>query len=313
MRILIVGAGAVGGYFGGRLLQAGRNVTFLVRPGRAAELARDGLVIKSPHGDITLSNPATVLAENLNHPFDVVIFSCKAYDLDGVVDSIAPAVGPETMILPLLNGMKHLDVLDQRFGRSHVLGGQCQIAATLNDERTVVHMNTRHLISFGERDGGPSDRIRALAAVMTNAGFDAGASENVVQEMWEKWIFLSALASGTCLLRGTIGDIEAAPGGADLMRALLEETRAVAEAAGYPPRASFLDRMCPMLTSPGSSFSASMLRDLEGNTRTEADHVIGDLLQRRQTLGIEPASPSLLQIAYTHLKTYEARRARGLA
>jgi 2-dehydropantoate 2-reductase len=310
MRILIVGAGAVGGYFGGRLLQVGRGVTFLVRAGRAAELARDGLVVKSPHGDFTISQPPTVVAEDLGKSFDVVVLSCKAYDLDGVVEAVAPAVGPETMILPLLNGMKHLDDLDDRFGRVHVLGGQCQIAATLNDERAVVQMNPRHLISFGERDGGLSDRITALAAVMSDAGFDAEPSETIVHDMWEKWIFLSALASGTCLLRGTVGDIETASGGSDLMRALLKETGAVAQAAGYAPRAAFLDRMGPMLTAPGSSFSASMLRDLEGNARIEADHVIGDLLERRQALGLSTAGPSLVQVAYTHLKTYEARRGR---
>lgn len=308
----MVGAGAVGGYFGGRLLEAGRDVTFLVRPGRAAELARDGLVIKSPHGDVTLTDPPRVVAEDLDQAFDVVILSCKAYDLEGVVDAIAPAIGGETMILPLLNGMKHLDVLDGRFGRAHVLGGQCQINATLNDERTVVQMDARHLMSFGELDGGLSDRIRALEAVVAEAGFDALLSENVVQDMWEKWMFLSALASGTCLLRGTVGDIEAAPGGADLMSAVLDETRAVAEAAGHPPRAAFFERMSPALTAPGSNFSASMLRDMEGNSRTEADHVIGDLLARRAALGIKTSNPSLLEIAYTHLKTYEARRAREL-
>src|SRR6202043_1931860 len=110
MRILVVGAGAIGGYFGGRLLQAGRDVTFLVRPRRAAELAKAGLIVKSPHGDVTLAAPATTLSENIRRPFDLVLLSCKAYDLEGAMDSFAAAVGPETMILPLLNGMKHLDV-----------------------------------------------------------------------------------------------------------------------------------------------------------------------------------------------------------
>lgn len=312
MRILMVGAGAVGGYFGGRLLEAGRDVTFLVRPGRAAELARDGLVIKTPDATVTLSDPPSVLAEDISQHFDVVILSCKAYDLDGVVDAIVPAVGAETMILPLLNGMKHLDVLDERFGGAHVLGGQCQINSTLNTERVVVQMDARHLISFGERDGGLSARIRALAAVLTEAGFDAVLSENVVQDMWEKWMFLAALASGTCLMRGTVGDIVAAPGGAGLMSAVLGETRAIAEAAGHPPRDAFWERMSPALTTPGSNFSASMLRDMENGSRTEADHVIGDLLARREALGVQASDPSLLEIAYTHLKTYEARRVHEL-
>src|SRR5689334_16564419 len=140
MRVLVVGAGAIGGYFGGRMLQAGRDVTFLVRPRRAGELAASGLVIKSPLGDITLKNPPTVQADTLKDAFDVVLLSCKAYDLEDAIASFAPAVGPKTSIVPLLNGMRHLDVLDQKFGHDRVLGGLCSIAATLNEKREVVQL-----------------------------------------------------------------------------------------------------------------------------------------------------------------------------
>src|SRR3981189_2828340 len=163
MRILVVGAGAIGGYFGGRLLQAGRDVTFLVRPKRAMELARDGLVIKSPNGDVTLKNPPAVQADKLNEKFDVVLLSCKAFDLDDAIKSLAPAVGPQTAIIPLLNGMLHLNVLDAKFGRERVLGGLCAIAATLNEHREVVQLNALQSLNFGERDGHLSDRARAIA------------------------------------------------------------------------------------------------------------------------------------------------------
>src|SRR6266850_116285 len=165
MRILVVGAGAIGGYFGGRLLQAGRDVTFLVRPKRAAELARDGLVIKSPSGDATLKNPPAVQAEKLNEKFDVVLLSCKAFDLDDAIKSFAPAVGAQTSIIPLLNGMSHLNVLDGKFGRERVLGGLCAIAATLNDKREVVQLAPMQSLNFGERDGKMSDRVRAIAEI----------------------------------------------------------------------------------------------------------------------------------------------------
>src|ERR1700743_3483571 len=140
MRILVVGAGAIGGYFGGRMLQAGGDVTFLVRPRRPSELASAGLVIKSPNGDVTLKNPPTVQADTIKDKFDVVLLSCKAYDLDDAVKSFAPAVGSQTSIIPMLNGMLHLDTLDQKFGRDRVLGGLCAIAVTLNDNREVVHL-----------------------------------------------------------------------------------------------------------------------------------------------------------------------------
>src|SRR3954462_13329082 len=160
MRILVVGAGAIGGYFGGRLLQAGRDVTFLVRPRRASELASAGLVIKSPNGDVTLKNPPTVQAAALKDKFDVVLLSCKAFDLDDAIKSFAPAVGPNTAIIPLLNGMRHLDVLDRQFGRERVLGGLCTIAVTLNEAREVVHLQPMQSLNFGERDGQLSDRVR---------------------------------------------------------------------------------------------------------------------------------------------------------
>src|SRR6266404_2318114 len=165
MRILVVGAGAIGGYFGGRLLEAGRDVTFLVRPKRAKELAEAGLVIKSPNGDVTLKNPPTVQADKLNEKFDVVLLSCKAFDLDDAIKSFAPAVGPTTAIIPLLNGMRHLETLDTTFGRGRVLGGLCAIAATLNEEREVVQFAPLQSFSFGERNGTHSDRVRAIADI----------------------------------------------------------------------------------------------------------------------------------------------------
>jgi 2-dehydropantoate 2-reductase len=313
MRVLVVGAGAIGGYFGGRLLQAGRDVTFLVRPRRAAELAAAGLIIESPHGDVTLHQPATILADDIRHPFDLVLLSCKAYDLAGAMDSFAAAVGPETMILPLLNGMKHLALLDERFGRPRVLGGLCIIAATLNAQRAVVHLNSAHTVAFGERDGSSSIRIQDIAGLMGGAGFDGQSSAHIVQEMWEKWVFLATLASVTCLMRTSIGDILASPRGDAVILSLLEECRAIAEAEGYPPRVSPMERMRSTLTAAGSPFTASMLRDIEAGAQIEAEHIVGDLLRRRSPPNVGRGEPSLLETAYVHMKAYEARRARTLA
>jgi 2-dehydropantoate 2-reductase len=313
MRVLVVGAGAIGGYFGGRLLQAGRDVTFLVRPRRADELAGTGLIIKSPRGNVSIRNPATILSKNIGNPFDLVLLSCKAYDLAGAIDSFAAAVGPETIVLPLLNGMRHLDMLDGRFGRSHILGGQCIIAATLDSQRAVVHLNDTHKLTFGERDGVISDRIRHVANILDNAGFDASLSDHIVQEMWEKWVLLATLAGITCLMRAPIGDIVASPGGGELIRSLLEECCAIAEGAGHAPRAVFLEQAIAALTAAGSPMTASMLRDVETNAPVEADHIVGDLLRRRRAVDPKHNQLSPLATAYTHLKAYEARRSRALA
>ncbi len=311
MRILVVGAGAIGGYFGGRLIEAGRDVTFLVRPRRAAELASAGLTIKSAAGNLTVPAPPTVLAEALRAPFDLILLSLKAYDLDGAITSFAPAVGARTAILPLLNGMRHLDVLEARFGGEPVLGGQCYIAATLDPDGAVVHLNNDHELSFGERAGGRSARIDAIAAEMAGALFKPHASEQILQEMWEKWVFLATLAGSTCLMRATIGDIMAAPGGQDFVLGLLDECRAVAQSNQHPPRDAFLARIRAALTADGSSLTASMLRDIERGARIEADHIIGDLIRRGQENGAVPHGVSTLRVAYTQLKAYEARQRRG--
>jgi 2-dehydropantoate 2-reductase len=308
MRILVVGAGAIGGYFGGRLLEAGQDVTFLVRPGRAEQLARTGLSIRSPRGNLDLPAPI-VAAADLRTPFDLIVLSCKAYDLAGAMESFAPAVGPDTMILPLLNGMRHLDVLEQQFGAHAVLGGQCVISATLDADGRILHLNDAHALSFGERNGPVTPRVSAVAAAFAEAKAHARASDTILQEMWNKWVFIASAAGITCLMRAAIGDIVAA-GAADLATALLEECAVIATHEGFVPDDAALQRSRTMFTTPGSGLTASMLRDVERNARTEADHVLGDLLQRGG--GLSGGSP-LLRIAYAHLSAYEVRRARTVA
>jgi 2-dehydropantoate 2-reductase len=309
MRILVVGAGAVGGYFGGRLLEAGRDVTFLVHDRRAAELAADGLVIESPFGNFRRPSPPTVLAPDLEAPSDLILLACKAYSLDEAMRAVMPAVGPDTTILPLLNGMRHLDAFDARFGRERVLGGQCVIAATLDARHRIVHLNQNHELSFGERDRAVSERVSAVADEMAHAAFVARPSENILLEMWEKWVFLAAFAAGTSLLRAAIGDIVAAPGGTELLLGLVDECRAIALANGFPPRDAFLERTLATLTAAGSPLTASMLRDIENHHPIEADHIIGDLIRRGEAVTALP----LLRLAYTHLKAYEARLRRTRA
>ncbi len=303
MRILVVGAGAVGGYFGGRLAEAGCDVTFLVRTRRAAQLAETGLVIKSCFGDTTLK-PKTIGAEKLNEFYDMVLLSCKAYDLESALDSIAPAVGPQTVILPILNGMRHLERLDARFGSDKVLGGLCQIVATLDATGAILHMNDSHLIVFGERNGVRSPRVETIAALMAAAKFSSRASETIMHDMWEKWVFLATLAGITCLMRASLGDIAAADG-SWISLELFEECCAIAEHAGYAASSKFINRINGMLKSKESTMTASMLRDIERGGPVEVDHIIGDLLQRAPGNG-KPYS--LLKIVHAHLKAYETRR-----
>ncbi|TBR39998.1 MULTISPECIES: 2-dehydropantoate 2-reductase [Dyella] len=305
MRILVVGAGATGGYFGGRLLEAGRDVTFLVRPGRARQIAEHGLQIRSPAGDASFPSPPLVQASQIDGPYDLILLSCKAYHLPQVMEDIAPAVGPQTVILPVLNGMRHLDLLDARFGAERVLGGQCIIAATVDAQGIVRHLNTNHSITFGERDGSRTQRSERIADALSDATFDLRHSANIVQDMWDKWVFLASLAAITCLMRAPVGNIMAAPGGLDATLGMLDNAYAVASANGHAPSEVVMERAKGVLTEQGSSLSASMMRDLEQGSPVEADHVVGDMIAR----GKDAGDLTMLRLAFAHLKAYEARRA----
>lgn len=310
MRILILGAGGTGGYFGGRLAQSGADVTFLVRDARMRELERDGLRIRSPLGDARVA-VHTVVAGALpalaaRAPFDLVILSCKAYDLEAAIAAVAPAMAEGAMLLPILNGLLHYPALDARFGRARVLGGLCFISATLAGDGGIVHLGRPASITFGERDGGGSARVEAFAAQCASAGIDHRASDDIVQEQWNKFSFLAALAAGTCLMRADIGTIVAGEAGADFMAALHDECLAVAAAEGRPVPEQARAIARAGLTKPGSDVKASMLRDLEAGGRVEAAHIVGDMWHRARAAAIDAPR---LQAAWVHLQGYERARA----
>jgi 2-dehydropantoate 2-reductase len=305
MRILVLGAGAVGGYFGGRLAEAGRDVTFLLRPARAAVLAEHGLRATSPLGDFTV-RPKLVTAERLEGPYDLVVLTAKHYDLDQAIEAIRPAVGPATSFLPLLNGLVHIDRLAGEFGADAVLGGVAYVGAALQPDGSIRHHNRLSGIAFGERSGGISARIRAIAAQFEGGKVDAPGSDNVTLDMWEKFVMITTMAGMNCLMRGTIGEIAATADGAALMLELFAENQAVAKAAGYPVRQAYREQIGRMLTEKGSVNNASMHHDLAQGSRTEGDWIVGDMRRRAAALGI--VTP-LLRAAYANLQVYENRRA----
>jgi 2-dehydropantoate 2-reductase len=303
MRILVVGAGSTGGYFGGRLAQAGRDVTFLLRPGRAQRIRADGLQIVSPLGDVTLA-PKLVTAGEIASSYDAVLLTVKAFSLDAALDDLTPAVGSETMILPVLNGMKHMDLLTARFGRNAVAGCVCKVATMMDGQGRIVQLSTLQDLVYGERDGVASDRMIRLDAIMQGAGFNARLSPTIEREMWEKWILLATLGGVTCLMRGTIGHIEAAPGGAAFAHRFLDEVTAIVTAVGTPPSAAFLAGARAAVTQKGSPLTSSMYRDLQNGSPVEAQQIIGDLLTRGQGAGIDAP---LLAAAFSSLSIYQKR------
>jgi 2-dehydropantoate 2-reductase len=305
MKILVLGAGGIGGYFGGRLAEAGADVTFLVRAKRREQLARDGLVVASPKGDLRLP-VKTVLASQLQPGYDLVLFTCKAYDLDSAMDAVAPAMGRDTVLVPMLNGIAHFDRLDERFGRKSIMGGTCQINVMLRPDGSILHADALQRIIFGERDRTRSARAEAFAADFARTKVDWVLSGDIELELWEKIVFLCALASTTCLFRGNVREIMAAPGGREAMQRALAANAEIATREGHAPRAVAIGRAGERLLDPEGTWSASMLRDLEGGGQVEADPIVGWMLALARKHKVDD---SLLSLAYTHLKTYENRRA----
>ena len=305
MKILIVGAGSTGGYFGARLTQAGRDVTFLVRPARAAALRERGLQVLSPRGNFSVT-PKLALANEIDSPFDIVLVTVKAFGLPAAIEDFAAAVGPETMILPVLNGMKHVDDLQARFGPERVVGGVCRVSTMLDAQGRIVHLAPLHELVYGELDGRSTARIEALHAFMSDAGFDAHLSAHIAQDLWNKWMLLATLGGICALARGNIGEIVASDGGVDFVRAFLAEATAVATAAGFAPSAPALEFILGVLTAPGSPMTSSMYRDLVAGDRVEADQILGDLRARARLAGV--ATP-LVSAAFIQLDVYQRRRA----
>ena len=315
MKVLVIGAGGVGGYFGGRLIESGADVTFLVRERRAKQLAVHGLVIKSAVGDATLP-VRTLTAADPGQPFDLVILTCKSYDLGPAIEAAAPHMAAGGgLVIPLLNGMAHVNLLRARFGQDRVLGGLCGIFATLSLAGEVVQMaGLPPRIAFGRfKDQIERNALAEPAAtiedVLKRANFSTARVEPIEQGLWDKWVVLAPLAAGTCLMRGTVGSIIAGEDGRAIMEELLAEAASVARAAGYATSEERLAAGRAILTDARSNATASMFRDIQNGGMTEGAHIVGDLLQRARGFGL--ATP-LLRIANAHLQTYEAERMKAV-
>lgn len=302
MKIMVLGAGAVGGYFGGRLAESGADVTFLVREGRARQLA-DGLRIESPCGDARVPVRTILPGEAAPAP-DIIMLACKAYGLPEAMEAIAQHIHERTVILPVLNGLNHIPLLASRFSEARIWGGVAHIVATLGQEGQVLHMNEVHRLTVGPRgDDGSLMLAEQFVEAGRRAGYDSRLGSDILQELWDKWVFLAALAAATTLIRASIGQIMATERGERLSLGLLDEITSVAEAEGHRPAEARLASARAILTERGSRLTASMLRDMQAGKRTEAEHVIGDLIRRAEAHGIETP---LLEVAWVNLQNHEA-------
>lgn len=308
--IVILGAGAVGGYFGARLIEHdAANVTFQVRQPRKMALAHSGLSLVSPHGDIDrLAVTARTAEELAGAAPEYILLACKAYDLDAAMDAIAPVVGAGTAVVPLLNGLAHIDRLNARFTPRAILPATVSLQVRLRADGAIEHLNDWQFFSVGEQAGGSSQRVDRLVAALTTARVTPAASDDILQKLWEKLVMLATLAAMTTLMRAPLGPIAAAPGGAELSRRMLDLNAAAAAHAGHPVPASLLTQWRQMFSDTSSTFAASMLGDIERGGPVEADHIVGDMLARVREAGLDT---TLHATAYANLKVYEAQRRKG--
>ncbi|MFT8319745.1 MAG: 2-dehydropantoate 2-reductase [Bacillus sp. (in: firmicutes)] len=300
MRILVLGAGGVGGYFGGRLVEKGEDVTFLVRSGRKKQLKEKGLVIRSVNGDFQFS-PKLITKTDEAEAFDLVLFSTKAYHLEEAINDLQAFIGEKTVVLPLLNGIAHLPALKQAFGEDKVIGGLCFIETTLNKEGDVVQTSAAARIVYGEIGSQQTERIRRMEEAFSGAKADFLLSDHIEQEMWHKYLFISVMSGATTLMRAPIGPIRESSGGRSFIRQLFEEAAQIMRAYGAPIQENIVDEHMKTIDAIDYEMKSSMQRDMEKGFFIEGDHLQGYLLELAKNTS---SNAQLLSVVYQNLKVY---------
>ncbi|WP_179867015.1 2-dehydropantoate 2-reductase [Bacillus pseudomycoides] len=301
MRILVLGAGGVGGYFGGRLVEKGEDVTFLVRSGRKQQLEKNGLVIRSINGDFSFI-PQLITKTESADPFDLILFSTKTYHLEEAINDLKPFVGENTIIIPLLNGIAHLSALQRVFGEDKVIGGLCFIETTLNGEGDVVQTSSADRLVFGEIKHLHTERIYGIANTLKGTKASFVLSNHIVQDMWHKYLFITVMSGVTTLMRAPIGPIRESDGGRDLIRNLFEEAAQIMKASGAPIQDNIVDEHMKTIDKISYDMKSSMQRDMEKDSPIEGEYLQGYLLKLATQFHIDAP---LLKIIYQNLKVYE--------
>lgn len=304
MKILVAGAGALGGYFGGRLLEKGEDVTFLVRENRKKQLSEHGLTIHSPMGNYS-GIPKLMMAGEKTESYDLILMATKAYHLEKAIEDVRPFAGEDTLILPVLNGMLHMDQLTEAFGEEQVLGGLCFIEATLDENGGVVHSSPMNELVYGERSGGKSKRMAQVEAAFSGTKADFRLSETIEQEMWHKHLFITVMSGITSLMRSPIGPIREEPNGRQIIVNLLNEAASSMRSMDAPIADNIEEMLLNKIDGMGYEMKSSMQRDIEKGLFIEADHLQGHLVQQARQ---EKLAVPVLETVYASLKVYEKRR-----
>ncbi len=277
MKVLIIGAGAVGGYFGGRMAETGIDVTFLVRQKRKELLEKNGLIIKSPRGNFS-TNPKLVVSEKLEHVFDVILFTNKAYDLDAVLQIDLP-VNEDTIIIPLLNGYVHLKKLKAKFPNAKLFGGIAHIFSTLSGEGEIHHFNDIHSLTFGHLSDADEKQGRKFFEACSSVNFSLKYSSNIVVDLWHKWILITTVAGATTLFDANIGEIASTEHGRSFIIDLHDECINIAKSEKVELNEKDLEEQKIFLVDKSSTWNSSMRRDMLNHAKIENEHIFLELIK----------------------------------
>ena len=286
MRIVVMGTGGVGGYFGARLAQAGFDVSFIARGRQLAALRASGLRVLSPLGDMALSQVRATDDPAELGTADLVLFGVKLWDTAQAAQQILPLIGKDTAVISFQNGVVKDEVLEQVLGPGHVVGGVCYIAASIAEPGVIRHAGTMQKLVFGEYDGRETERVRRFREACQAAGIDVESRGHIERTIWEKFVFLVGLSGMTTLARSPIGPIREHERSRKFLHDVMNEVVQVARAQGVDLPADYArDRLAFADTVP-AAMTSSMHGDLDRGNRLEVDWLSGDVVRRGHALGI---------------------------
>ncbi len=301
MKIAVMGAGGVGGYFGARLAQSGADVTFIARGAHGAAIRETGLRVFSPNGDVLVQPAETTDAPARVGPVDVVMFCVKLWDVDSAAAECRPLLGPETAVISFQNGVDAEQRIAAILGEQHAVGGVAAIAALIEAPGVIRHTGTMASLKYGELDGRASPRIDAFHEACRKAGFDAAISPDINADIWRKFAFLAPMAGATAATRMPIGPILADPDTRRLFADLIAETVAVGRASGARLEDGLEAKQVAFAEGLPGEMKASMLGDLERGNRLELPWLTGAVVRLGRELGV--ATP-ISEVVHTILKLH---------
>lgn len=290
MKILIMGTGGVGGYYGGLLAQQGNEVTFVARGAHLYAMRHEGLKVKSIHGDFTLptvnatDDPAKV------GPVDLILFCVKTYNTDQAAQAIRPAVGAQTVVMSLQNGIDAAERIGNIVGVEHVVGGATWLSSAVEAPGVIKQISQFRRIVYGELGGGMSERIQSIQKVLENTGITAEASENIQKVLWTKFVFISAVSSLGSLTRLPMGDYRSVPQARQLLTYIMQEVTALAHAQGVLLDPDVVQKSIDFIDNSAPHIKPSMQLDVEAGRRTELESMIGVIGRKGRELGIPTPS-----------------------